>query len=525
MRVSSARTALGAAWFFAASSAIAVPEERLAVIAGANIGGPEDDPLRYAEADARRFRDVLVELGQIRPDRAILSIGGSPEQIRQALIEARGRAAEIQRSGSRVALFFYYSGHGDEEGLHLPRGTLPLSELRAEMARVPADLRISFLDACRASGRSKGVRRGPDFDLSVAPDSPQGTVELRASSSGEAAQESEELSGAVFTHFLLSGLRGAADLDGDGRVTLAELYAYAYRRTLFRSGVGPTLQHPTMAIELAGAGEVVLTVPARASATIEVPSGRERYLVFAIPSAAVLGEMAADEVPRLALPAGRYLVARHSSSATAVATVDLSLGGRRQLVEKDFQPISREELALRGGHIELRSHRFEPRVGVEYGPRSALPFALRTGAALVLTQGDLEWEFEAAYVGGSASITGWQGTEQAVSGGPGITFRQFFGPWMLSEALGVELRYSWQQLERLDRRRVEEAGFTGTQSRSFGSGGPRAGVRLALSMGNHWTGSLGLTSIAFFRREASADSARTVFRPTFFGEVAVGYAF
>jgi len=113
MRVSSARTALGAAWFFAASAAIAVPEERLAVIAGANIGGPEDDPLRYAEADARRFRDVLVELGQIRPDRAILSIGGSPEQIRQALIEARGRAAEIQRSGSRVALFFYYSGHGD----------------------------------------------------------------------------------------------------------------------------------------------------------------------------------------------------------------------------------------------------------------------------------------------------------------------------------------------------------------------------------------------------------------------------
>src|SRR5262249_55555462 len=89
LRMSSARSALGAAWFFAASAAIAVPEERLAVIAGANIGGPEDDPLRYAEADARRFRDVLVELGQIRPDRAILSIGGSPEQLLQALVEAR----------------------------------------------------------------------------------------------------------------------------------------------------------------------------------------------------------------------------------------------------------------------------------------------------------------------------------------------------------------------------------------------------------------------------------------------------
>src|SRR5262249_58026291 len=102
---------------------------------------------------------------------------------------------------------------------------------------------------------------------------------------------------------------------------------YAYRRTLFRSGVGPTLQHPTMAIELAGAGEVVLTVPARASATIEGPSGRERYLVFAIPSAAVLGEMAADEVPRLALPAGPIPVARPSSRATAVGPARPSVGG------------------------------------------------------------------------------------------------------------------------------------------------------------------------------------------------------
>jgi len=525
MRMSSARSALGAAWFFAASAAIAVPEERLAVIAGANIGGREDDPLRYAEADARRFRDVLVELGQIRPDRAILSIGGSPEQLLQALVEARGRAAEIQRSGRRVVLLFYYSGHGDEEGLHLPRGTLPLSELRAEMARVPADLRISFLDACRSSGRSKGVRRGPDFELAVTPDSPQGTVELRASSSGEASQESEELSGAVFTHFLLSGLRGAADLDGDGRVTLAELYAYAYRRTLFRSGMGPALQHPTMALELAGAGEVVLTLPARASATIEVPPGRERYLVFAVPSAAVLGEMAGDEVPRLALPAGRFLVARHSANATAVATVDLSLGGQRRLLEKDFQPISREELALRGGRVELREHRIEPRVGVEFGLDSSLPFALRTGAAMVFTQGDLEWQFEAAYVGGSTSIPGWQGTEQAVTGGPGIAFRQFFGPWMLSETLGLELRYSWQRLEHLDRLRVEQAGFSGTQLRSFGSGGPRGGMRLALSLGNHWTTSLGVTAIGLLRREALPDSVHVVFRPTIFSEIAVGYAF
>ena len=520
------RRAVATAGVLSALAAGAAPEERLAVIAGANIGSSEDEPLRYAEADANRFRDVLIELGDIRPDRAIVALGGSPEQLLQALTEARGRAAEIQRTGHRVVLLFYYSGHGDEDGLHLPRGTLPLADLRAEMQRIPADLRIVFLDACRAPGRSKGVRRGPDFDLAVAPDAPHGTVEVRASSSGEAAQESEELAGAVFTHFLLSGLRGAADADGDGRVTLAELYAYAYRRTLFRSGTGPSLQHPSIAEELAGSGEVVLTHPARATATLEVPRGGERYLIFATPSAAVMGELTAGDTGRLSLPPGRFLVARHSGSATAVATVDLSWGGNRRLTEKDFQPISREELALRGGRIELRAWRVEPRLGAEFGPGSELPFAVRTGAAMALSQGALEWEVEAAYLGGPASIAGWRGNEQAITGGPSVAFRQFFGRWTLSATLGIELRYSWQHLERQEAGRAQEAGFAATESRGFGSVGPRAGLRLALPLGHHLTGSLGISALGLLRREeATAGSRRTVFRPAAFTSAAVGYAF
>ena len=119
---------------------------------------------------------------------------------------------------------------------------LSLADLRREIASVPADLHVSILDACRGGGgRAKGVHRGPSFALAVAPDAPRGTVELRASSLGEAAQESEELAGAVFTHYVISGLRGGADTDGDGRVTLAELYSYTYRQTMLRTGTGVAL--------------------------------------------------------------------------------------------------------------------------------------------------------------------------------------------------------------------------------------------------------------------------------------------
>lgn len=54
----------------------APPAERLAVIVGANLGAAADAPLRYAESDARAFRNLIVELGDARPDRALLVVGG-----------------------------------------------------------------------------------------------------------------------------------------------------------------------------------------------------------------------------------------------------------------------------------------------------------------------------------------------------------------------------------------------------------------------------------------------------------------
>src|SRR5262249_21784238 len=155
----------------------------------------------------------------------------------------------------------------------------------------PASLKLSFVDACRTSRSSKGVTVGPAFDLAVSPEAPRGSVELWASAKGEAAQESQELAGSVFTHFLTSGLRGGADTDRDGRVTLAELYTYAYRRTLLRTGQGGALQHPSLDARIAGAGDVVVTSPRQAGAFIEVPPGADRYIVFSVPSSSVLGEL------------------------------------------------------------------------------------------------------------------------------------------------------------------------------------------------------------------------------------------
>jgi hypothetical protein len=164
----------------------------------------------------------------------------------------------------------YFSGHADEQGLMLGRETLPYRELRSAVGAVGADVGITILDAC-ASGaitRLKGGQIHPAF-LSDASRVVQGYAFLTSSSENEAAQESERLRGSFFTHALLTGLRGAADTSGDGRVTLSEAYQFAFHETLLQTA--PTqagAQHPTYDIKMAGTGDVVMTDVGRNSSSL-----------------------------------------------------------------------------------------------------------------------------------------------------------------------------------------------------------------------------------------------------------------
>ena len=126
---------------------------------------------------------------------------------------------------------------------------------------IPADVRIAILDSC-SSGvltRGKGGTRRAPFLMDTSVDV-QGHAFLTSSSEDEVAQESEGLGGSFFTHYLTSGMRGAADASGDGKVTLNEAYQFAFHETL--GGTVDTrggAQHPAYDIQLSGTGDVVMT--------------------------------------------------------------------------------------------------------------------------------------------------------------------------------------------------------------------------------------------------------------------------
>ncbi|MBI5545191.1 MAG: caspase family protein [Deltaproteobacteria bacterium] len=519
---------LAASLLFGAATARAQPSEtgdaRFAVIVGANFGNAGDEPLLYAEQDAKRVREVLASLGQVSMERALLVNGGSPQAVLEALAKTRAQIAALTAAGKRAVLLFYFSGHGDEESLHLADGDLALAHLRDQLAQIPSTVTLAVLDACRTPRGAKGISRGPSVTLAA--DAPRGTVEIRASATGEAAQESHELGGSLFTHFLVSGMRGGADVDRNGRVTLAELYSYVYGRTLLRSTQGAALQHPTLDVNLSGAGDLVLSYPAHASAFLSVPGGADRYLVFARGSSSVVGELSGEGALNLAVPPGQYLVARRRGSSTSVAEVDLGWGGVRELTSDDFRPVSREQLAARGGGLELRPWQLGPHVGAELRFGGAEEVALQAGAELSWRRGALIAGVDANFVTGTVSTAAFGGQQRALTGGPYVGYQLHLSPISLAADAGLEMRWAWLHLERAEADRLRAASIPVDERRAYGAIGPRVGVRLSLPLAARLSISLEGSASLLLRREVSSDgTAEIAARPVVCPRIAVAWSF
>ena len=110
----------------------------------------------------------------------------------------------------------------------------------------------------------------------------RGYAFLTSSSENEAAQEADHLKGSFFTNALLTGLRGAADVSGDGKVTLGEAYQFAFSETIAQTAVTQAgAQHPAYDIKMAGTGDVVMTDVRENSASLILgPEYDGRFLVM-----------------------------------------------------------------------------------------------------------------------------------------------------------------------------------------------------------------------------------------------------
>ena len=330
------------------------PVERFAVIVGTNDGGEERVVLRYAETDALKFAAVLQELGGVEAENALVLLGAGVEEIEKAFGVIQEQISTIP-SGTRVEVVFYYSGHSDEQGLRLHEQLLSYKELRDGFDEVAADVHIIVLDSCAAGAltRSKGGARRAAFLVDEAVEV-TGHAFLTSSSEDEVAQESDTLGGSFFTHYLVTGMRGVADISADQKITLNEAYQYAFAETLRRTeSTQGGAQHPVYEIQLTGTGDLVLTDLRNTSATLKIDPELQGRVFVHDTEGELVAEMSSSEEREinLGVAPGLYSLRVLSDKDLLESEVKLEKGDTLHLRRGDFLMKDKELALARGPRI------------------------------------------------------------------------------------------------------------------------------------------------------------------------------
>ncbi|WP_437673191.1 caspase family protein [Sorangium sp. So ce131] len=352
---------LAVAWAAPAEARV----ERFAVLIGNNAGDKGEVELRYAESDAAKMYDVLKDLGGFPPANLVLLRSEGADTVRRTLITMNDRVrAAVSSPETDVLYLVYYSGHADANALHLGSTQLGLTEFEQLVRGSAASARLLIVDSCRSGAltRVKGGTSAPPFVIKLDQRlAGQGMVTLTSSSGNEDAQESDELKGSFFTHALVSGLLGTADVDRDGAVSLEEAYRHAYDSTLrATSRTWAGAQHPTFHYDLRGQGKLVLTrLPVHASirSAVRFPPGRSYLVMRDSSEGPVAAEVGANDAARtISLRPGRYFVRGRGPDFLLEGAIEVEAGQSVDVGDDRLSRVMYARLVRKGGGVRDAAH-------------------------------------------------------------------------------------------------------------------------------------------------------------------------
>jgi len=196
--------------------------------------------LRTPGKDAEDFARVLKdkEIGAFDDVKIIVN------EPSASVIEAIDEFFDQKKPDDMLVL--YFSGHGirDEIGsLYLAfqntiRSRLRSTAIKSDYVKEAMDQsrskrQVLILDCCNSGAFPQGTKAelGGSMGMTKAFQG-YGRFVLTASDATQFAWEGDKVIGetdnSLFTHFLVKGLEGEADNDGDGRITVDELYDYTF---------------------------------------------------------------------------------------------------------------------------------------------------------------------------------------------------------------------------------------------------------------------------------------------------------
>lgn len=334
--------------------------DRFALIFSNNHGGENREILRYAGHDAQRMENVLTTMGGIRKENLLRLDEASESDLNAAFNQL---ATLLNKShATRKEVILYYSGHADREGVLLEGRRYEYRILRKKLAALPAKVKIAVLDACESGSfiRDKGGRITKPFLIDESSNM-EGYAILTSSSRNEVSQESDKIGGSYFSNSLVTGLRGAADTDKNGRVTLNEAYRYASDETLKRTTRAQAgTQHPNYEMNLTGQGEVVMTDLAQVTSTLNIDANLEGRFFIRDSQSHLIAELTKDKghAIQIGVEPGKYTVEREFRELQ-VASVQVVPHQKTLLADDAFRSVNRFASVSRGNQDTTKRYHLE----------------------------------------------------------------------------------------------------------------------------------------------------------------------
>jgi hypothetical protein len=205
--------------------------------------------LKYADRDAQSFYNFLTNVNWLGLSRDRVEFIANEKATRAEIIKRVN--ATFRRADHDDLVILYMACHGspDESGeevfflghdtdLNNIVGTaVRQAEIEWAMKGSRAGKILLIADACHSGGIGYGLgkRSIPEATnrlirrITKAKD---GVAVLSASTASQFSREDERWGGGhgVFTYYLIIGLKGAADRNNDGYVTIREIYDYIYHK-------------------------------------------------------------------------------------------------------------------------------------------------------------------------------------------------------------------------------------------------------------------------------------------------------
>jgi uncharacterized caspase-like protein len=246
-----------AVWAANASAAKATGKRWAVIIGISQYDDPEIKGLEFADRDARAvyefFRSPLSGLGGFKPEnmKLLLNKDASYTNMKVALFDF------LKQAAPEDVVYVYFAGHGspdpqrrnnlyllpaDAQAGSMGGTAFRMDDMNRALAEVTAAHKVLITDACHSGGVTIAARGGPGDNaineafLSRMTAANGVTAILTASDTVQQSLEGPQWRDSttegpteghgVFTYYLLKGLRGAADANGDQIVDLHEMMQY-----------------------------------------------------------------------------------------------------------------------------------------------------------------------------------------------------------------------------------------------------------------------------------------------------------